>query len=172
MIMHQTSELKVFFQRTHNQPPFVTGWKCNLLHQRHPPPPPHEKADGLPKRGSRQSQRATNIALDTAKQTHEKAKTWLTRLAAWGTGRAIYRYVSSSDRNANIKYLTKKDQSAIFRLCTQHIPLNLHLNRICQQHTTVSCLRPDETVDYHLFEFNALNASLLPPGWNKPNTFF
>ena len=51
----------------------------------------------------------------------------------------------------NFDKLTRKNQ-AIFRLRTQHIPLNSHLNRIgaTVEKACPLCNHPEETVEHHL----------------------
>ena len=53
-----------------------------------------------------------------------------------------------------IKQLKRKDQTTIFRLRTQHIPLNSHLNRINPEKPPhcVLCDHPYETVEHVLFD--------------------
>ena len=51
-----------------------------------------------------------------------------------------------------INALSRRDQSLIFRLRTQHVPLNNHLNRIKKNHPAKCplCDYPNETVEHHL----------------------
>ncbi|BFZ04134.1 hypothetical protein BsWGS_07173 [Bradybaena similaris] len=141
--------------------------------------PGNDAADKLAKRGAKRIQQETPTSLQTVKQLiNTKSKSiWLNRWATGDTGRAFYRYMSTPDRNDNINYLTRKDQSTIFRLRTQHIQLNAHLNRICRQHTQQCplCSHPCETVDHHLFKCSALadiRNLLLPPIPNTQNTLY
>lgn len=66
----------------------------------------------------------TDITLHTAKQLINKNSKdiWLKRWATGDTGREMYRYLSSPDRNGSINYHKRKDQStgAVFKLHIQH----------------------------------------------------
>ena len=59
-----------------------------------------------------------------------------------------------SDKADPINNLERKEQTIIFRLHSQHIQLNMHLNRINPQHepNCVLCPHPYETVKHLLFE--------------------
>ena len=46
------------------------------------------------------------------------------------TGKTLFKYMTTPKANDEIDKLSRKDQATIFRLRTQHIPLNQHLNRI------------------------------------------
>merc|ERR1712112_65119 len=58
----------------------------------------------------------------------------------------------------DLKLLKRKDQTTIFRLRTQHIPLNYHLNRFNPEKPPhcVLCDDPYETVEYVLLECRKL----------------
>ena len=73
--------------------------------------------------------------------------------------------------------LKREDQVTIFRLRTQHIPLNAHLNRIKADHapTCPLCDHPQETVKHFLFDcepLNDLRKQCLPPSPDLENTLY
>ena len=85
--------------------------------------------------------------------------------------------MTSPKINDEINKLDRKDQSTIFRLRTQHIPLNKHLNRIGAIAETACplCNHPEETVEHHLFycpQLLDLRKQLLPPQPDIHNTLF
>jgi hypothetical protein len=92
------------------------------------------------------------------------------------TGREVYKYMARSNSKDTVNTLKRRDPSTIFRLRTQHIQLNSHLNRIQPHHAPVChlCTHPSENVDHHLsFECPALDSirkifflSLEPYKWN------
>ena len=141
--------------------------------------PGNDKADRLAKKGSTQEQPITATTLHTAKQilmTTNK-EIWLNRWAMGNTGRDVYTHMASPNLNDNINHLTRRDQSTIFRLRTQHITLNNYLNRIHPQHTPECqlCAHHHETVHHHLFKCQALEdirKTVLPPKPDKWNTLY
>ena len=77
----------------------------------------------------------------------------------------------------DMKKLKRKDQTAIFRLRTQHIPLNQHLNRINPERPPLCplCDHPYETVEHVLFQcrkLDDLRVSYLPAFPNLENTLY
>lgn len=141
--------------------------------------PGNDRADRLAKRGTTQEQPPTATTLQTAKSVVRtiNKEIWLNGWAMGSTGREVYRYMASPDPNDNINHLARRDQSTIFRLRSQHIPLNRHLNRIQPQHPPMCqmCDFPYETVDHHLFEcpkLDEIRKILLPPKPDKWNTLY
>ena len=117
--------------------------------------PGNDVADRLAKEGSRQEQPATLTTFETAKQIIRSnfKEEWLNEWALGNTGRVLFEHMTSPKINDEINKLDRKDQSTIFRLRTQHIPLNKHLNRIGAIAETACplCNHPEETVEHHLF---------------------
>ncbi|GFS05370.1 hypothetical protein ElyMa_002936200 [Elysia marginata] len=76
--------------------------------------------------------------------------------------------MNSLKTNDNTRTITRKEQVTIFRLRTQHAPLNYHLNRINSQHPPMCSLCNDqlETTDHlllHCPNLDDLRQDLLPP---------
>ena len=141
--------------------------------------PGNDKADKLAKKGSREEQPHTPTTLQTVKQLLKTVnkEDWLNGWAMGNTGREVYKYMARPNPKDTINTLKRRDQSTIFRLRTQHIQLNSHLNRIQPQHAPVChlCTHPSETVDHHLFECPALDSirkRFLPPEPDKWNTLY
>ena len=145
----------------------------------HSQTPGNDRADTLAKRGSRQEQPNIPISFHTAKQiikTNSK-QDWMDRWAQGKTGRAVFKHMTTTKTNDCIDQLERKEQATIFRLRTQHIQLNLHLNRIKPEHPPMCplCDYPYETVDHHLFHcapLSDLRATLLPPRPTRDNTLY
>ena len=141
--------------------------------------PGNDKADTLAKEGSRHEQPHTQTTLQTAKQIIRSnyKEEWLNEWALGNTGRILFKYMTTPKANDEIDRLNRKDQSTIFRLRTQHIPLNKHLNRIgvIAEKTCPLCNHPEETVEHHLFhcpKLADLRVQLLPPLPDIHNTLF
>ena len=102
---------------------------------------------------------------------------WMNTWARDTTGRNVYRHMNSIKTNDSIKLLDRKDQTAIFRLRTGHLPLNSHLNRINPMHPPM-CLLCDyayETVEHLLFHcprLQDIRKQLLPPLPDTDNTLY
>ncbi|GFS08942.1 hypothetical protein ElyMa_004770700 [Elysia marginata] len=84
------------------------------------------------------------------------------------TGRVVYKYMNSLKTNDNIRTLSREEQVTIFRLRTQHAPLNYDLNRINPLHPPMCPLCNDqfETTDHLLLHgpnVDDLRQDLLPP---------
>ena len=76
-----------------------------------------------------------------------------------------------------INSLGRKEQVTIFRLRSQHIQLNMHLNRIKPEHPPACelCPHPYETVKHFLFECPTLEdirKTYLPPSPDLENTLY
>ena len=131
--------------------------------------PGNEKADTLAKKGSRQEQPHTETTYETARQIIRSnyKEEWLNEWAMGTTGRALFKHMTTPNVKDELDKLTRKDQSTIFRLRTQHIPLNSHLNRIgaIAEKACPLCDYPDETIEHHLFlcpKLNDIRTKLLP----------
>ena len=141
--------------------------------------PGNDRADTLAKKGSRQEQPNISTPMQTVKQIL-KANTkedWMNRWAQGKTGRKVFAHMSTPSSKDNIKYISRREQATIFRLRTQHIQLNQHLNRIQPQlpPTCPLCNAPSETTDHHLFEctpLRDLRLSLLPKKPTQANTLY
>ena len=93
------------------------------------------------------------------------------------TDRILFKYMTTQKANDDIDKLCRKDQATIFRLRTQHIPLNQHLNRIgvIAEKACPLCNHPEETVEHHLFHcprLSDLRTQLLSPLPDIHNTLF
>ena len=93
------------------------------------------------------------------------------------TGRKIFPYMPKPLKNDPLNKLERKEQSVIFRLRTQHAPLNYHLNRLNQMHEPLCplCDHAYETIEHFLFEcpnLKDLRQKLLPPMPDIDNTLF
>ena len=92
----------------------------------------NERADTLAKRGAACQQPDLPTSQQTAKQII-KSNNKVECLNEWAmgkTGRAIFPYMTRPNPKDPIENLKRGEQSIIFRLRTQHVPLNAHLNRI------------------------------------------
>ena len=141
--------------------------------------PGNDRADILAKRGSRREQPHTATSIQTAKHILKSnyREEWMNGWAMGTTGRTVFSHMNAPNPNDNINLLPRGDQVIIFRLRTQHIPLNKHLNRIKSQHPPMCplCDHPYETVNHHLFGCPALcdiRAALLPPNPDPWNTLY
>lgn len=141
--------------------------------------PGNDRADTLAKKGSKQEQPTTPAPLQTVKQVL-KANTkedWMNRWAMAKTGRIVFKHMPTPKAKDNIDHISRKEQSSISRLRTQHIPLNQHLNRIQPQLPPMCplCNYPSETVEHHLLHcpcLEDLRTSLLPPRPSIENTLY
>ena len=94
--------------------------------------PGNERADALAKKGAQSEQPNIPVSLATAKQII-KANNKIERLNNWafcGKGRSMFAHMPTPNKKDPNNTLKREDQVTIFRLRTQHIPLNAHLNRI------------------------------------------
>ena len=105
--------------------------------------------------GSRQEQPPSQTTYETVKQIirSNSKEEWLNEWAMCTTGRVLFKHITTPNINDNLDKLTRKDSATIFRLRTQHIPLNSQLNRIgaIAEKACPLCNHADETVEYHLF---------------------
>ena len=112
--------------------------------------PGNEAADRLAKRGANKEQPNIPISQNTCKQIiKENLKTeWLNNWAQSKTGRSVYSHLKEPNPKDPINTLERREQVVIYRLRTQHIQLNAHLNRIRSDHSAsihmkqlhISCL--------------------------------
>ena len=93
------------------------------------------------------------------------------------TGRAIFTHMTTPTPKDNINSLKRSEQTTIFRLRSQHVPLNSHLKRIgvVTDSSCPLCPCPDETVTHLLFQCPALKdlrSLYLPPNPSIENTLY
>ena len=137
----------------------------------------NERADRLAKLGSQKPQPTTPTPLRTAKQKIKQTykKEWMKNWSEGNTARTVHTHMKTTVVKDDMKKLKRKDQTAIFRLRTQHIPLNQHLNRINPERPPLCplCDHPYETVEHVLFhcrKLDDLRVSYLPAFPNLENT--
>ena len=118
-------------------------------------------------------------AMNTAKQiiNQNKKEDWRNEWANNATGRSIFNYMTTPNPKDPINSLKREEQVTIFRLRSQHAPLNSHLKRIgvVTDSRCPLCPCPDETVAHFLFDcptLNALRKEFLPPIPNITNTLY
>ena len=139
----------------------------------------NEAADKLAKEGSSMEQPETTVPQSTCKQMIKSNMQieWLCDWAQDKTGRKLFPYMPKPNRNDPLNQLSRKQQTIIFRLRTQHVPLNAHFNRFNPMHEPM-CLLCDhayETVEHFLFEcpkLKDLRECFLPPKPDIENTLF
>ena len=93
------------------------------------------------------------------------------------TGRTMFQHMTTPKPKDSINELKRNESNTIFRLRTQHVPLNSHLSRIGVRDdpSCPLCPSPNETVEHHLFECPALNdlrAQYLPTNPTIENTLY
>ena len=145
----------------------------------HSDTPGNDKADRLAKKGSEQAQPQTKATYETVKTILRAniKEEWLRGWSTAETGRELFKFMEAPKRADAANALSRKDQSTIFRMRTQHIALNKHLHRI-GAHTTSSCPlcdHPEETIDHHLFycaPLADLRNQFLPPQLDKQNLLY
>ena len=141
--------------------------------------PGNERADALAKRGAKCPKDDTLASMDTAKQIirSTKKELWMREWTNSDKGRAIFEYMSTPFKRDEINALKRNEQVSIFRLRSQHAPLNAHLKRIgvLTSSECPLCQFPEETVEHHLLLCPALDdlrTELLPPKPDISNTLF
>ena len=141
--------------------------------------PGNEHADKLAKQGARCPQQNNTASMNTAKQiiNQNKKEDWRNEWANNATGRSIFNYMTTPNPKDPINSLKREEQVTIFRLRSQHAPLNSHLKRIgvVTDSRCPLCPCPDETVAHFLFNcptLNALRKEFLPPIPNITNTLY
>ena len=102
---------------------------------------------------------------------------WLNSWALCSKGRQMFPYMTTPNTDDPINNLGRRDQTTIFRLRSQHIHLNMHLNRINPLHepNCTLCPHPYETIKHFLFEcpqLSKLRKLYLPIDPNIGNTLY
>ena len=141
--------------------------------------PGNERADTLAKKGASLEQPNRPVSQKTAKQiirSNTKLE-WYNQWALSDKGRVVFQYMPKPNKMDPINTLRRRDQVNIFRLRTQHVPLNMHINRIKPEHAPLCslCDHPYETVKHFLFEcppLEDLRQQLLPPSPDLGNTLY
>ena len=100
---------------------------------------------------------------------------WMNDWALGHTGRTFYKHRPTPQRDNT--GLSRNEQTTIFRLRTEHIALNYHLNRIKPEHppNCILCNDPYETVNHHLYKCPALGDlrdALLPPSLDPESCLY
>ena len=117
--------------------------------------PGNERADALAKQGASLPQPDIPTDYATCRQMIKSnlKEDWMNSWATGMTGRRMYDHMTKPNEKDPINKLRRGDQSIIFQLRTQHLPLNQHLNRIGVKQTAACplCDYPTETVEHHLF---------------------
>ena len=137
----------------------------------------NERADRLAKLGSQQPQPDIPASIQSAKQKIKQTykKKWMNNWSNGCTARTVFTNMKTTKSNDNLRKLKRKDQTAIFRLRTQHAPLNNHLNRFNPErppHCPL-CDYPYETVEHMLLrctKLEDLRTIHLPSSPNLENT--
>ena len=139
----------------------------------------NERADTLAKRGASCPQPDVPTSIENTKQTirANKKEEWMNEWASGDTGRVMFQHMTTPKPKDSINELKRNESVTIFRLRTQHVPLNSHLRRIgvTEDSSCPLCPCPDETVEHHLFECPALadlRAQHLPPNPTIENTLY
>ena len=139
----------------------------------------NEKADILAKKGSQTLQPSKPITLQTAKQRLKQTyrREWMNNWASGSTARKVFEHMKKTQPQDNLKLLKRKDQPTIFRLRTQHVPLNLHLNRFNPEKPPhcVLCDHAYESVEHVSFHCPATTYEIslyLPTNPNIQNTLY
>ena len=139
----------------------------------------NERADILAKKGSQTTQPSKPVTLQTAKQKMNQTykREWMNNWASGSTARKVFEHMEKVQPQDDLKLLKRKDQTTIFQLRTQHIPLNFHLNRFNPEKPPhcVLCDHPYETVEHVLFycsETQDLRSLYLPKNPNIKNTLY
>ena len=141
--------------------------------------PGNEQADKLAKQGARCPQQNNTASLNTAKQIikQNKKEDWRNEWANSVKGRSIFDHMTIPNPKDSINSLKREEQVTIFRLRSQHAPLNSHLKRIgvVTDSRCPLCPCPDETVAHHLFEcptLDDLRIEFLPTKPDIANTLY
>ena len=92
----------------------------------------NERADTLAKRGASCPQPDVPTSIENTKQTirANKKEEWMNEWASGDTGRVMFQYMTTPKPKDSINELKRNESVTIFRLRTQHVPLNSHLRRI------------------------------------------
>ena len=122
--------------------------------------PGNERADALAKKGASLPQPDIPTDYTTCRQMIKSnfKEEWMNKWATGTTGRRMYDHMIKPDIKDPINKLRREDQSNIFQLRSQHLPLNQHLHRIGVKPSAACplCDYPSETVEHFLFFCNNL----------------
>ena len=122
--------------------------------------PGNERADALAKQGASLPQPDVPVAYSTCCQMIKanSKEEWMNNWSTGKTGRHMYGHMSKPLLKDPINNLRRGDQSLIFQLRTQHVPLNCHLNRIGVKESAACplCDHPSETVEHLLIDCRRL----------------
>ena len=139
----------------------------------------NEAADKLAKEGSSMEQPENPVPQNTCKQIIKSniQIQWMSDWAQDKTGRKLFPYMPKPNKKDNLNQLNRKQQAIIFRLRTQHVPLNAHLNRFNPMHEPLCplCDHAYETVEHFLFDcqkLQDLRENFLPPKPDIENTLY
>ena len=117
--------------------------------------PGNERADTLAKKGANLPQPDNQVTYSTCCQMIKSnlKEDWLNSWTTGNTGRPMYGHMTKPLLKDPINELKRGDQSLIFQLRTQHVPLNQHLNRIGVKLLAACplCDYPTESVEHLLF---------------------
>ena len=102
---------------------------------------------------------------------------WHDRWARGNNGRTYYQHQQTLNQTDYINQLHRAQHTAIFRLRTQHAPLNAHLHRIKKDHPAkcVYCPDSDETVEHFLLHcslYDSIRRRLLAAQPTIQNTLY
>ena len=139
----------------------------------------NDRADILAKQGSNKTQPPKATTLKTTKQIIKQKykENWMKDWTSGTTGRKVYKYMNTLKPSDDMRKLKRKDQTAIFRLRTEHVPFNLHLNRFNPAIPPLCALCDFryETVEHVLFhcrELGDLRQKYLPKDPDIENTLY
>jgi len=120
----------------------------------------NERADKLAKKGSGKPQPPKPVSLKTTKNIikQEYKQNWTNEWSGGTTGRKVYEHLKAPKTKDEMTKLKRKDQTAIFRLRTGHVPFNFNLNRFNPKIPPLCplCDSPYETVEHVLFDCREL----------------
>ena len=120
----------------------------------------NERADKLAKQGSSKPQPPKPVPLKTTKNIikQEYKQNWTDKWSKGMTGRKVYEHLKAPKPKDDMARLKRKDQTAIFRLRTGHVPFNFHRNRFNPEVPPLCplCDSPYETVEHVLLECREL----------------
>lgn len=139
----------------------------------------NNRKDTLAKRGATEVQTDRPASLQTAINMIRRNNSEQ-RPIAWAmgkSGRKVFKHMVAPTPKDALNSLARPAQAIVFRLRTQHIPLNSHLHRIKKDPYPACplCDCPNETVSHQLFICPALTdlrTAYLPSAHNFENTLY
>ena len=141
--------------------------------------PGNDRADKLARQGTSKTHHDEQVSYAASTQiVHRKSrKIWHDRWARGNTGRIYYQPQQTPNQTDPINQLHRAHQTVVFRLRTDHAPLNAHLHRIKMEHPakSVYCPDSDETVEHvlsHCPLYDNIRSRLLPAQPNIHNTLY